>query len=93
MGVYVEGLPMPKNCSDCPFYYHGFCEALDDRIASVWDQEDYLGRHEECPLTEVKTPHGRLIDSEPLCRAAEQRKGIVNIDHIYAAPAIIEKEI
>ena len=63
---------MPKSCDVCPFmktnddlmnedYRYMYCdfpyigEYVTDYIAT---------RHTECPLIEIPTPHGRLIDAD-----------------------------
>ena len=56
MGVYIKGLEMPENCFDCEI---GSC-SLKDRLKYIED------RHPDCPLVEIRTPHGRLIDADAL---------------------------
>lgn len=58
MGVYIKGMILPKDCREC---LQGFaiqigCNRMKDGKIS------YHNRREDCPLVEVKTPHGRLID-------------------------------
>lgn len=55
MSVLIKGINMPKSCALC-FYrddFHNYCpyEANKER---------------DCPLIEVSTPHGRLIDADAL---------------------------
>lgn len=65
MGVYIKDMEMPKNCVEC-----GLCSADDGYCYLLCDCCDYesihLGRHSDCPLVEVPTPHGRLIDADEL---------------------------
>lgn len=63
MGVFVRGMEMPTCCVDCdlhnPFSETPYCR----RLLQVIPLE---GRMENCPLVEVPTPHGRLIDADKL---------------------------
>lgn len=62
--VYIEGMEMPKSCSDCPFKWTDsetvdVCDLLD-RLGKNY--EAYLGKQtgyadfksKDCPLREVK---------------------------------------
>ena len=57
---------IPKNCSKCPqrTLYHGInvCLAADKMKVSTSNKS----RHENCPLVEIPTLHGRLIDADEL---------------------------
>ena len=60
---------MPKCCVDCPCFYDFIsCQALfdgtDDFSMSGFDE--YKMRLPNCPLVEVPTPHGRLIDADAI---------------------------
>lgn len=71
MGVYIKGMEMPKNCESCQFR-----RCISDLIMFGWvgcqldvgmaKKESFKGRHPDCPLVEVKAPHGRLIDADAL---------------------------
>ena len=56
MGVYIKRMVMPENCADCPV---GWCNNL-----ILFSESDK--RADNCPLVEVPTPHGRLIDADAL---------------------------
>lgn len=74
MGVYIKEMDMPKSCADCPMLegdrMDGLCHAaskwLDDDERWTWyvypegDMDD--SKPCNCPLVEVKTPHGRFAD-------------------------------
>ena len=53
-------LPMPKNCDECPCNDDNWrCGATGE----YFDYDDmYAKRRDDCPLIEVPTPHGRLVD-------------------------------
>lgn len=68
MSILIKGMEMPKSCLDC--------------ILATFDYEDgerycpftntvclNIGRQKDCPLIEVPTPHGDLIDRDELNKA------------------------
>lgn len=64
MSVLIKGMEMPKNCWECSLSDvdddYGRC-CLFSGIACL-----NIGRQDNCPLVEVKEPHGRLIDGDEL---------------------------
>ena len=67
MSVIVRGMEMPKNCSGCPLNYDQMaCKVTgtrwwsDTMVLMGFDSDKE--RLYDCPLIEVPTPHGRLID-------------------------------
>lgn len=76
MSVLIKGMEMPDSCEKCPFldYEQGFCFASGEKEKSGWYVSSlYSGspefntmRNPKCPLVEVPTPHGRLIDADAL---------------------------
>lgn len=67
MSVLIKGMKMPRNSRNCPFTV----------MAEDWEKECIVGGEyhwdnervcEGCPLVEVPTPHGRLIDADELER-------------------------
>ena len=80
MGVYIKGMEMPEICDMCPLL--AFIEEDEDHDAfcyctlSNWKKsctpdpmtirEARRFRRLDCPLVEVSTPHGRLIDADAL---------------------------
>ena len=85
MSILIKGATLPNSCWDCEadFAYQIGCE--------LWqDYEEFCERrHPNCPLVEIPTPHGRLIDGDK-----------IETDMIYAvidnlrndAPTILEAE-
>ena len=68
MGVYIKDMEMPREgCKDCLLVKRGqvfdICPFL--KIA-VNGNVERGGKPYDCPLVEVKTPHGRLIDINTL---------------------------
>lgn len=52
MSVLIKGMEMPKGCDDC-FLPLRYCPHA-------------MKENGECPLVELPTQHGRLIDAEAL---------------------------
>ena len=65
--VIVKGMEMPKNCRTCPMLFDGhnyrWCNITGE---SLGIEETDNGRDEHCPLVEIPTPHGRLIDADAI---------------------------
>ena len=69
MSVIVRGMEMPKNCKECDFckeinskgylWFDHYCSAKD----KSFDLDEDDNKPDWCPLTEIKEPHGRLIDA------------------------------
>ena len=71
MGVYIKGMKMPKCCQDCPLNYDQMaCIVTGTRWWSdtivLMDFDSDKERLYDCPLTEIKTPYGRLVDADKL---------------------------
>lgn len=76
MSILINGAKLPKSCFGCHLFklddkdlwcianhYAGYCRVLSKYI----DENKFVNeRHPNCPLIEVKTPHGRLIDADAL---------------------------
>ena len=56
MGIYIKGMVMPYDCDSC--------KVSDILDCTLWKPMDIGERHPECPLVEVPTPHGDLIDRD-----------------------------
>ena len=95
MSVLIKGMKMPKDCIGCPFddedYYR--CNAI------MRENYNRKGRPDYCPLVELQTPHGRLIDADELIKEAgqywdEHMVGFygVGTGNILRAPTVIEGE-
>lgn len=62
MSILIKGMEMPPNCWDCRVEtLTGQCPC-NIGIAEASDYRDR--RHEDCPIKEAPTPHGRLIDAD-----------------------------
>ena len=92
MSVLIKGMKMPEHCGYCRFSYDGICHALQ-RVKYPQDMKD--GKLADCPLVEIPTPHGRLIDGDALIAAYDaQHDGEPGRARklMEEAPTIIEAE-
>ena len=68
MSILIQGMEMPKNCAECKMW--SICDCLNDfeDFESICDavEDGDLVRDKNCPLIEILTPHGRLIDKDKL---------------------------
>ena len=97
MSVLIKGMEMPRTCSDCEWsYYVGNGRAMCKRV-SMTDKTDIMTkrRADFCPLTEIPTPHGRLIDADELAnKTFYSTTGAPYITYrtFCNAPTVIESE-
>lgn len=90
MGVYIKGMKIPKSCVDCRFHKSIYCTLTNICTNTAQD----------CPLIEVPTSHGRLIDANPIMKFITDglNNGEFGYDQIKVmgeiqyAPTIIEAE-
>ena len=118
MGVYNPRVDMPINCGDCflkSIWGYGFYDDKDPIYCPViFDEKGMMQkigvigeamneRHQNCPLIEVKTPHGRLIDADVLKKTILHHLGIKGEEYLLfaekavfgnidKAPTVIEAE-
>ena len=88
MGAYIKNSKMPKACFDC-WYLAYECE-------HSWadDEKGYYDcRHEQCPLVEILTPHGRLVDVEKIKNTIGKFIGYLDEDMITRINIAINKEV
>lgn len=66
--ILIKDMSMPETCDDCPFHvYHSHHEYVCKATPMLYPMNlaNSKGiRKDWCPLVEVKTPHGRLIDED-----------------------------
>ena len=65
MSVIVKHMKRTKNCNRCRMRYsstgYAWCDITGASLALEIDMRDYT-----CPLVEIPTPHGRLVDLDAL---------------------------
>lgn len=93
MGVYIKDMEVPTSCAVCGWgSYVGNGRAMCLKT-SMTEKTDIMSnrRPDWCPLIEVKSPHGRLIDANKATEESMKRTGkrLLAID---TALTIIEAE-
>ena len=61
MSIIIKGMDIPKDCS--------YCILANEHINGLCKKKYYCrleADFEHCPLVEIPTPHGRLIDADEL---------------------------
>lgn len=94
MSYFVKGGTPPKSCGNCPHNYSSLkCKITNSEIDR---DEEYRERLSDCPIVEVKEPHGRLGDLEELKTAFPRCDNSMDIKiasvraTINHAPTVIE---
>ena len=107
MSILIEGMKLPQHAAvngekdtayKCVILAHPGNSVelvIDSKFASPYDNGHNIQRY---PLTEIPTPHGRLIDADELLeamgKAVEKDRHWVNFFAIVdEAPTIIEAEV
>ena len=100
MSVLIKNMKMPTNCFLCPLSVLDgerlYCEVTKDEVLRA-------KKTSGCPLVEVPTPHGRLIDAttklKVCCRSGENddwQYQEMTVDQCcginYEIPTVIEAE-
>lgn len=71
MGVYNPYKDKPKNCYDCEVNNGECCFANEDNLIEISNEYALRQMHPDCPLIEIKTPHGDLVDVDVLNQRAK----------------------
>ena len=112
MSAFVKGMNMPRSCWECNLHCFRDNEKIkwgpitiipeDFRCGgnNGWHETnefDFLNeRHPDCPLVDVPTPHGRLIDADAYIDKHEECGWLddITVDEFNAiTPTIIEAEV
>ena len=75
MSILIKGMEMPENCDKCRFQsaLRLYCDAMPYNFCGNTDD---IERPDFCPLIEIPTPHGDLVDrTELLAEYDRQHKG------------------
>ena len=94
MSILIKGdIGLPRDCCKCPFNCYGLCLANHSKLSV---DKCVKSRHSDCPLVEVPTPHGRLIDADEIEKCVHEWYDVgeyVFADTIRDADTIIEAEV
>lgn len=101
MSILIKGMEMPSRCNMCQLrdlcYDYYICRAKKLNDGRYLDVDDVkYKRHIKCPLVEVPTPHGRLIDADEIEKCVHEWYDVgeyVFADTIRNVDTIIEAEV
>ena len=62
MGVYIKGMEKPAECSKCPIAL-SVCIGCNAFITGYRPSGKV---RDDCPIKEIKKPHGRIIDESEI---------------------------
>ena len=101
MSVLIKGMKMPKGCGLCRFDDYGYCTMAKQYSGGSATH----GRASFCPLVEIPSKHGRLVDFDKIewyevtgtatvgdRDFGETKFALINIDHFRNLPTVIEAE-
>lgn len=108
MSILIKGMDMmPETCSECLLVIRD-SKTHAPLTCSLWRKffintiDPYRNRLIECPLVEISTPHGQLIDADALGIGKAKREVFDVPEYadgwnsavklIYDAPTVIESE-
>lgn len=94
MSIFIKGINIPKEPWDCPCHdgENGNCKVTGHSCYDI---------PKDCPLVEVPTPHGDLIDRDKLGTYFQLVNGFgdvvgmrhaISISEVEKAPTVIESE-
>ena len=104
MSIIVKGVDMPNRCIECPLCWHiqledsplliyacrkGMRPLYSHETAEGVDEFCKMQKPDWCPLGDVPTPHGRLIDADALIENARFYETEMELKE---APTVIEAE-
>ncbi|MBQ3285416.1 MAG: hypothetical protein IJH40_07220 [Ruminococcus sp.] len=94
--ILIKDMDMPKSCEDCVF-----CQVVPNSLDVYFCYADKNNRHVRrgynekpsfCPLAEISTPHGDLIDRDDLLYEINRSTFVERYDYntAYDAAALAE---
>jgi hypothetical protein len=94
---YIVPEDIPKNCFACPCGYETEGAFIDECLVlkREYEKDADSVRPNWCPLVEIKTPHGRLIDADELANKTFYKPTsapYITYKTFCNAPTIIEAE-
>ena len=92
MSVLIKKMDMPKRgCDHCFLRTGNYCLRLagNESVIAYAVKEE---RHPNCPLVEIHTPHGRLLDEDVILPKRDKKKGIIHLGNFAEVEAVIDAE-
>lgn len=97
--ILIKGMEMPKSCEQCKMF--NLVKSINDFRCCAndeWHEADFdyhNKRHPDCPIVEVLTPHGRLIDADKFLKWLQEfyPNSVAIMSGVKNAKTIIEAEV
>lgn len=98
MSLFIKDVEMPDSCLNCRFRTTMLKNVLSPTMrTSVYVclingmeiNNWYEAKHKDCPLVEIRAPHGRLIDADELKK--NMRNYYPSIDHLCCSQHVVTK--
>lgn len=90
MSVFIKGMKMPKNCDKCPCCCDLGCAV---KHISMTTKQMIENRPDWCPLAELPSEHGRLIDADEIYFSmTNSTDQDIAEEAIRETPTVIESE-
>ena len=90
---YIVPREKPNRCTNCIYMDR---ITYDCKLMYGDDYPDFEIQYKNCPLIEVPTSHGRLIDADELAKYKHENIWtnclIIDADYLDDAPTVIEAE-
>ena len=97
MSILIKGMDIPKCCYDCEHLCWSNLKQSEKCILTdslIETKDTRVKRGEDCPIIEVPTPHGRLIDADAMKELWEGCTFEGSIDVLLdVRPTVIEAEV
>ena len=90
MSILIKGdIGLPRDCCKCPFNCYGLCLANHSKLSV---DKCVKSRHSDCPLVEVPTPHGDLVDRDDLIDEINRVTFVKRYDYNVAYNIVTDAE-
>ena len=90
---YIVPKDKPNKCTNCIYMDR---ITYDCKLMYGDDYPDFETQYNNCPLIEIPTPHGRLIDADKLSNQKYEyiwtNRLVIDADDLDDAPTVIEAE-
>ena len=88
MSIIIKGMDMPKSCEECKWHIDFYI--VEEQVGGLCTITEKDDKEKACPLIEIPTPHGRLIDWDAFNNKLEIQYAEGRGKSL--APTILEKE-
>lgn len=87
MSVMIKGMQLPSECSECLFSCYDISVGEPAQCIVLGEHSARYSRLKNCPLVEIPTPHGRLVDADALSAKYERFYKMFKDSHVLTDKA------